>query len=64
MNNYFSVNESLPDDFSEVLTKCKGANIKATYFKDELGKDVFLAFSNNGKSRELNSVTEWRYLNE
>lgn len=64
MSNYFSVNELLPDEFAEVLTKCNGANVKATYFKDELGKDVFLSFSNNGKSRELHGVTEWRFLNE
>lgn len=64
MNNYFSINELLPDEFTEVLTKCKGANIKAIYFKDESCRDVFLSFSNNGKNRELKGVTELRYLNE
>ena len=63
MNNYFSVNELLPDEFSEVLTKCKGANVKAVYFKDEFGKDIFLSKVDHG-GIELNGVTEWRYVNE
>ena len=64
MNNYFSVNDSLSEEFGGVLTKCKGANVNSNYFKGELDKDVFSSFYNNGEAKWLHGVTEWRYLNE
>lgn len=58
--NWVKVSDGLPNDYTVVLTKANGANVRAIFFHDEAKNPTFIHFSRNGKVRNLDNVTKWR----